>query len=202
MQFFQDEHFSWKILLIESFVIMMSVVLGFYLTGWRQEVAQEKKLDKALESIYSEIQYNQSRMEKLMPYYNVMSDTLEYLMDKKGGETALSLKEIPGFNTFKLPVLQVSAFKTAQANGILSNMDYELARNIFKVYNLQRKYKETINQITQGFISGDFDTVRDWFNVFEILAGRIYLVEIYYPELLKKMQEEYNVKVQERISNH
>lgn len=201
MQFFQDEHFSWKILIIESFVIMMSVVLGFYLTGWRQEVAQEKKLDKALESIYSEIQYNQSQVEDLLPYYQTLRDTLDYLREKKGEGASLSLIEIPGFHGFKIPLLQNSAFETAQANGVFSSVDYDLTRKIFEIYNGQQRYEKSIDQITNGLILGEFDTVWDWYIVFRILGDSGKATKYYYSELLKTMQEKYNVQVQKKISS-
>ncbi len=46
MQFFRDEDFSWRIIAVESVVIMLSVFLAFVLTGWRQSSKQQKMCKK------------------------------------------------------------------------------------------------------------------------------------------------------------
>lgn len=161
MQFFRDEHFSWKVLLVESFVIMLSVFLAFVLSGWRRTSEEEKTVRKAMKSIAAEVSYNQNRMQMLLPEYKFMRDTLFHILKVKGEAAPMELTELPSDKGFTIPVFQSSAFETAQSTGALAAMDFEVAQKIFSAYRYQKLYADLVDQLITGLIMDKFNTVED-----------------------------------------
>ena len=172
MQFFNDEDFSWRILAVEAVVIMLSVLLGFTLNGWRQSASEQETVDAALQSIAAEVQQNRSEMIRHLPYYRTMRDTLRYLAQQHGDSTIIQRSDILGFRGIKIPLLRSSAFETARSTGALSNMEFRLADALSSTYDYQRVYNGYIDNLTRivvtdGFAS--FETIRDWSRMFTLL---------------------------------
>lgn len=200
MKFFKDKDFSWRVLLIESLVIMLSVLLGFMLNSWRQNNDQQKTVQKALKSIAIEVRYNQNQMQRLLPEYKFMRDTLHHISMLKGGKTPMKMTELPAGAKFSMPALRSPAFETAQSSGAMAAMDFETAQKIWTVYNFQKLYADLINQLTTGLILEKFNTVQDWQLAFKLLAGNGALVSKLYPDVLHQLEKEYDISILESAS--
>lgn len=195
MQFFQDEHFSWKVLAVEAVVIMLSVVLGFTLNGWREAQGEQATVEAALQGIAEEVQHNQREIRPLTPYYRTMRDTLARLSAERGDEkTPVGImevaKQIPGFGGLKIPMLRASAFETARSTGAISLMDFELADALYAAYQRQQYYESLIEDLQTELIAGDLETLEDWRRAFTVLANNG--VDLY-PDLLKRLSEEHGI---------
>ncbi len=201
MQFFEgDENFSWRVLAIESLVIMLSVLLGFMLNGWRTSQGEQETVDAALQSIAAEVRYNKRELEQHLPYYRSMRDTLAYLASVRREDTAIETSEIPGFRGYDIPVLRPSAFETARSTGVLSDMEFELADALFSTYRIQTLYTGLLEKLTTGFIMGNFETIENWWMVFALMANNGGFAHESYPELLELLSEKYDIEVPEAES--
>ena len=216
MQFFNDEDFSWRVLAVESVVIMLSVLLGFTLNGWRQSASEQETVDAALQSIAAEARQNRNEMKRHLPYYRTMRDTLRQLAQQRGDSTNLQPSEIPGYRGVQIPLLRGSAFETARSTGALSNMEFHLADAVSSTYDYQRTYNGYLDKltgvvVTEGFEG--FETIRDWYRMFSLLYNNgVSLMGknmrgakaenpriTSYPALLNMLSEEHDVEVQRRV---
>lgn len=193
MQFFRDEDFSWRILAIESIVIMLSVLLAFVLTGWRESSEQQKTVEKALKSITIEIQYNQSRMERVLPYYKQMADTLNELLKEKGGNTPFSMVRNPDFPGVKFLSLQNSAWQTLKSTGVLTEMKFEVANQLSAIYRKQKGYTFILESLTKALIMGELNTLKDWWMAYGVLTDNSEFAPNLYPDMLRLLKEEYDI---------
>lgn len=189
MQFFNDEGFSWRVLAAESVVIMLSVLLGFTLNGWRESASQQETVDAALQSIAAEAQQNIRELEDRQPYYRSLRDTLAHLMAEKGPESPLRMQEVPGLHTIDLPELRTSSFEAVRSTGALSNMDFDLANTISEVYGLHDLYRRGIDQPTNRFLMGEFDTVGDYFRYYAMRINMGKRLPQRYAQLLSELEE-------------
>lgn len=195
MQFFQDEHFSWKILAVESVVIMLSVVLGFMLNGWRESRSEQERVQRGLQSIAVEVERNQREIAPLNPQYQAVRDSLQRLASEVGRETRIEPEEIPGFKGWRIPFLRSSSFETASSTGVLAAMEYDLADVLNATYRQQRFYNDIVDNITTGLVMNEFDTVEDWLYVYNILGNNApFPSDRTYDDLLQILAEEHGVR--------
>ncbi len=77
----------------------------------------------------------------------------------------------------------------------MTNINYEIADRLFTVYRYQNIYSDLIEKITNGFIMGEFNTLKDWWLVFALLAQNGEFAPRRYPGLLKLLKEEYDLSI-------
>ncbi len=201
MQFFEgEENFSWRVLGVESFVIMLSVLLGFTLNGWRQSSSELETVEAALRSIAAEVHYNEQRLENLLPYYRAMRDTLQHLLAVKGGDTPIEIDTLSAFRGWKIPLLRASAFQTARSTGALSQTDFDFANMVFRLYNIQDFYTEFTDALTKPILMSRFKFVEQWSKAFAGLANNGEGLYRRYNELLNTLREEHGIDVEQNTS--
>ncbi len=192
--FESDTNFSWRVLAIESLVIMLSILLGFTLNGWRQSASEQEAIDAALQSIAAEVRQNKQELEEHLPYYRTMRDTLEYLASVRGEETAIETGEIPGFRGYNIPLLRASAFQAARSTGTLSDMEFELANTLSSIYYFQSFYTDLIDKLTTGLVMDNFKNVGQWQMVFALMANNGDFPADLYSEMQNTLSEEYEIE--------
>ena len=120
------------------------MLLALALNEIRQDYNEQELVNTALNSIEIEIRKNSEFLERRLPYYNSMVDTLNKLIVIHGKDKSFLSVSIPGFNGVNPPMLRKSSFQTAIATQAFSNIDYNLADQISWVYSFQDTYLKWI----------------------------------------------------------
>jgi hypothetical protein len=127
-------------LLLESALIVGSILLAFALNGW-WETRQERRLgERALASFEQEIRQNRENLMAVMPYHRHLHTLFSELSVSGAVRTFDDIRYLDGFEGWQPPVLTSTAWSTAIATGVLSVLDYDTVREISAVYTLQDRF--------------------------------------------------------------
>lgn len=128
-------------LLLESALIVLSVLLGFALSEWRENQIERERADLALESFRREIQANFATLKRVHPKHVQLAERLGAVAraDTVSGGTAfdvlVALLPEGGLDT---PPLREAAWEAAVSTGALRLLNYETAALLSETYQIQR----------------------------------------------------------------
>jgi hypothetical protein len=127
-------------LLLESALIVASILLAFALNGW-WETRQERRLgERALASFAQEIRQNRENLAAVMPYHRHLHTLFSDLSVSGSVRTFDDIRYLEGFDGWQPPVLTSTAWSTAIATGALAFLDFDTVREISAVYTLQDRF--------------------------------------------------------------
>lgn len=127
-------------LLLESTLIVGSILLAFALNGW-WEARQERQLaERALASFEHEILQNRENLRNVMPYHQELYELFAELSVTGSVRTFDDVRGLEGFAGWQPPFLTTTAWSTAIATGALAHMDFDMVRELSAVYTLQDRY--------------------------------------------------------------
>jgi hypothetical protein len=127
-------------LLLESVLIVASILLAFALNGW-WETRQERRLgERALASFDQEIRQNRENLLAVMPYHRHLHALFSGLSTSGAVRTFDDIRYLEGFDGWQPPVLTTTAWSTAIATGALAHLDFDTVREISAVYALQDRF--------------------------------------------------------------
>jgi hypothetical protein len=130
------------ILLIESLLIVGSVLLGFALSGWGERRADRTLAAAALRNFRLEIEANLAVLERTQPTHVEIADRL--------GQAAVATNAPPGQTArdafaqalpeggLDTPPLSEAAWEAAVSTGALRLLDYDVAARLSRTYLIQR----------------------------------------------------------------
>jgi hypothetical protein len=127
--------------IIESILIVVSILVALGLDGWRETRADEEFVRTALSNFLIEIQQNQNRVADAAPFNQGLRQVLNrhYVADDIASvEEFVSMVE-----SFTPAAPQSTAWDTALATGSLAKMDYNLVTALSLTYSLQDRYDIT-----------------------------------------------------------
>ena len=131
------KNIPWSQLIIESLLVILSVVLALALSNWNQNRINENLAGQALQNIAMEMENNQQEVQQALEYNRALID---------------SLKKYPAYGiTMKPAQIRDNAWETAQASGVVSNFDFKTISTVSEIHELQQDYKKTLD-ITAEFI--------------------------------------------------
>lgn len=114
---------SWGQLIVESVLVVLSVLLALALTAWYDHTQEQAKVRLAMRSLHAELTQTKATMERLIPMHKAIIDTLR--SDTLTFEAPVSLR-MSGVTT--------EAWATAQQTGTVVLMDYEVVAPISRAY--------------------------------------------------------------------
>jgi hypothetical protein len=130
------------ILVMESLLIVASVLLGFALSGWGERRADRALAAAALRNFRLEIEANLAILERTQPTHVEIADRLGQAAaaaDAPPGQTARDAfaQALPedGLDT---PPLSEAAWEAAVSTGALRLLDYDVAARLSQTYLVQR----------------------------------------------------------------
>jgi hypothetical protein len=127
-------------LLLESALIVASILLAFALNGW-WETRQERRLgERALASFEQEIRQNRENLVAVMPYHRHLHALFSELSVSGAVRTFDDIRYLEGFDGWQPPILTSTAWSTAIATGALAVLDFDTVREISAVYTLQDRF--------------------------------------------------------------
>jgi hypothetical protein len=129
-------------LLLDSALIVFSILLAFALNGWWQAHQDRQLAEKALTSIEIEIAQNRSNVLAVMPYHQRLHKLIAGLSAAGSIRTFEDVRGLEGFDGFQPAFLTTTAWSTAINTGALNHMDYELVNELSAVYAFQERFAE------------------------------------------------------------
>jgi len=126
--------------LLESALIVLSVLLGFAATAWHDRQQERALAAEALQSFRREISQNLATVERLRPVHAALAARLEAEADAAHpNETAFDAfkRSFPASGA-SVPPLADAAWETAVSTGALRLMRYDRAALLSETYQVQR----------------------------------------------------------------
>jgi hypothetical protein len=129
-------------LLFEGILIVLSVLLGFALSGWGERRTDRALATAALRNFRLEIEANLAILERTQPTHVEIADRLGLATnaaDAPPGQTARDAfaQALPE-NGLDTPPLSEAAWEAAVSTGALRLLDYDTAARLSQTYLVQR----------------------------------------------------------------
>lgn len=116
----------WKLLSLETVLIILSVLLALWLNQWNENRSNQELSVRALQSIIDEAADNCSKIQNLQPYHQAVFS----------GE-----KEYEGLGDV---FIRNDAWNSAQTAGTVHNMEYRVAAKAGMVHALQNDHRRLV----------------------------------------------------------
>jgi hypothetical protein len=177
-------------LLLESALIVLSVLVGLALGEWREHARERRLARDAVATFRREIEANLAHLQRAQPKHAAMAERLAAAADAPAaGGTAFDafVASMPAEGLDNQPLRDV-AWETAQTTGALRLLDYETAAQLSETYLIQRAaIQHTMLRLADRFLSPEnYDParrgpmVRAHRMMFVELAGQeSYLIGVY-----------------------
>lgn len=178
----------------EGLLIVFSVLLAFWLDGYRENLRKQERTRIALANIVAEIESNQRNVEKVMAYHGQVYRALEAAAASDPGQATLFdvlAKAAP--EGVSPPAILSTAWETAQQSGDLQGLSYRQSYALSAVYRLQADGVEATWKSVRASLNADAfaagvapKEVRFMaFSFGELLAQEKFLAAAYGDALLK-----------------
>jgi hypothetical protein len=126
--------------LIESLLIVVSIMGALALDEWQEDREIQELVDRSVASFAHELQQNHDRVEAVRPYHEGLHRILERRIGDGGVSSINEFRNI--MEALQPAVLLASAWQTAVATGVLSRMNYELVSALSLTYSTQFRFDE------------------------------------------------------------
>ena len=137
--------------LVESVLIVLSILLALTLDEWQEDQEIEELIDRSMVNFVNELNQNKSRVDDVSAYHQGVWHVLE---GWSGNDETASVVEFRNIMDAMQPVvLTSSAWQTAVATGALGRMDFELVSALALTYNTQFRFDERYNSMLQNLLS-------------------------------------------------
>lgn len=143
---------GWRRILLESFFIMLGVLLALAADQWRESANHRRESATALASIRDEIEVNRRAVRESLDYHLSLSGELRTFarqVKEQGGGTEAHLPDRRIFSQgFVKPAsLLHTAWEAANATDAVSHMSYADVLALARVYEQQRHYERQAEQV-------------------------------------------------------
>ena len=171
MQFSGGGSFSFGRFVVEVFSIVFGVMLAIGGSELREHFNEQKRVEIATMSIAKELEWNKAFLEKRLPYYAAMVDTLENLIKKHGPDAHAFKTKIPGFHGINPPLLRDSSFKTAISTQAFAHFNFAKADQISMAYSFQGTYLKWIDIYLAALMNREAATISNLRQVFSEMTN-------------------------------
>ncbi|NNF58710.1 MAG: hypothetical protein HKN04_10765 [Rhodothermaceae bacterium] len=157
-----------KDLLIQSFLIVLSVLLALFLDEARSDYKLGRQRDQVVGNVIAELRDNATSLEQVVDYHAVVSgalgDYLDSLAQRGARLTSPAIQVVPSVldGGIQPPELQRTAWNSAQLSPAYSLIPYETTYELARLYDLQANGVETTwRELAQLFVGLDaYDPAR------------------------------------------
>lgn len=120
----------WEQLLVESVLVILSVVLALALNNWNQNRIEENRADQAQQNIINEIKTNREEVQQAYDYNRSMIEKIEANPNRGVSLRPANIRDF--------------AWETAQASGAVGNLEFSVISIVAEIHELQEDYKNQI----------------------------------------------------------
>lgn len=136
--------------LVESTLIVFSVLFALILNEWRETEAQEERVELALAAIRSEVQENQRLVEDALKYHMQIASSFSASV-----ESGSALPDVNAASQGLLAPARVlrTAWESAQSTGVSSEIPYTTVLKLSTAYARQTEYEDLSRSVSQVLYS-------------------------------------------------
>jgi len=144
-------------------LIVLSVLLGFGVSEWRQVRADRGLADRVVDNLHAEIEHNRSELDRVLPRHRqildliVTADTADSALS--GWDVILGVLQQAG-GGLTPPTLRQGAWDAAVSTGALRLLDYELVAGLSEIYQQQSTATEFYRRTMGSYEPMMFETGR------------------------------------------
>ena len=186
-------------LALQSFTIILSVVLGLLANEWRLAQQKNKEAQTALRAVKQELSDNLQQIEQQLNNHRKIQDRFSKLMVRvmQPEAQAVTIVEMqqamPG--GFDMPLIRQNAWELLNRTGAISSIDFDLANSLSLLYHVQQFYQGKLDLFgLNGYLAGNVDLDRPENSavaigilVQDILVQEERLVQMY-PEMIERIE--------------
>ena len=179
--------------LAEALLIVISVVLGFWVTEFQHDREDRKLAARVLRGVQAEVDHNLQLLEPFVPMHEKWVNALEKADSASGGQSGLDVyfatrPPLPAGSPSSFPFLRRSAWDAAQAGGTLRLIEYDVAAAMSDIYRVQEVVAQNLDRLASGvFTSAEpFDPARRapsvrllWLTMADIASSEVVLLDLY-----------------------
>jgi len=136
---------TWSTLAIESVLIVLSVILGFLVTEWRQTQENEARATSAKESVLAEITENYRQVTNAQAYHTMMRDSLQAYRDSSYQSVRKLVFRHQGI--FDTAEPQSVAWMTAQSTEAMRLLSFDTVKTLSYAYQHHDVYHREGEQV-------------------------------------------------------
>jgi hypothetical protein len=136
---FRREAVSIAELCVQTFAVVLGILLALAIDGWRKERDTHEGVAAAMSAVRAELEANRSQLEQTHARLHSLVDALG-ADEKAGAGTAKPCNEYENWNGIGVPVLLDAAYQTTIATQVFAHTDFTRAQTIAEAYGLQRIY--------------------------------------------------------------
>jgi hypothetical protein len=142
----------------EGMLIVVSVLLGFGLSEFREAQAERDLTGRVLDGIRAEIEHNLSVLDPFVPMHAQWMEALAKVDTSEGNQSGVEVwfetrPPLPLDGTSPFPSLRRSAWDAAVAGGALRLIDYDVAAALADVYGMQEQATANVQRLATGALS-------------------------------------------------
>lgn len=146
------EKLSWKKILLEALMIVLSVLLALFINEWKSNKNEQKETNIMMDNLLAEIKNNKDLLERLVPYHKAvfekvqqtaMNDSLATTFLKNGYFEWSSVAP----RGVKQGDFQSIAWSIAKEEKIANRISFDESQLLFSVYEQQFRVLKTIDRI-------------------------------------------------------
>ncbi len=184
-----------KDLLIQSVLIIFSVILALVLNETRTSQNTNQSTRQALEKVVQEIQNNRQSLAQVKGYHKFAASRIDSLL-RLADPTKPVIKMIEAVmpKGIQPPDMQQTAWNTFNSTGLVSNLDYDKIYTLTRLYKLQAEGVETTWKACAGHIMspGFFDVSKMKTNLqlLQVLFYELYQQERFLEEKMMETLDE------------
>lgn len=128
---------TFALIALEIFAIVIGVMLGFIVNEWRENRANQKIADHAMQSIAAEFRFNHQQMEEKYDYYSHIINQIDSLRVAGDPVREMYGYQLNGFQGAVPPMLRSSAYNMVMTTGIIKDIPFEIANKLAFIYTVQ-----------------------------------------------------------------
>lgn len=132
-------HLELSDLLVETFSVLLGVLLALAINAWVQARQTQHKLAEAQASIREELIADRKRIVISANYYHHLNEAIEAAL--KTSPPPQFCDKLPEWHGLITPLFVRAAYDTAASGGIFAEMDFEATRRIASLYAELNRYE-------------------------------------------------------------
>lgn len=136
-------HLELSDLLVETFSVLLGVLLALLINAWVQKRQTHDKVDEAMTSIRQELQANRQTLNTLSTYEGRLIEGIDKAL--KTPHPPAYCDEVDEWHGIYSPLesqLLHAAYDTATASGVFADMDFESLRRVAGLYARLNRYED------------------------------------------------------------
>jgi len=157
---------------LEMTSIAVAIILGFAVSNWDERRREASRADAAVERISRELEANADAMRELPGYYSHMIHVLDSIISERG-DGRFERQELPGWQGLRPPMPRTASFQLATSTGALQHVDFSLADDIVRVYEVIESGRTITEGATQALLAGSMTELSDIRLFFTLLSEQV-----------------------------